>query len=83
LSCSAVAGGGGVFVSAPDLDRAVNDAACHLIATVDRPQINAVLLETLKHRKNTIEKDNLTVKILKTALGNLNIGPDQYSKNNV
>jgi DNA-binding FadR family transcriptional regulator len=72
--------GGGVFVSAPDLDRAVNDAACHLIATVDRMQINAVLIKTIKHRKNTIEKDNLTVKILKTALGNLNIGQDQYSK---
>jgi DNA-binding FadR family transcriptional regulator len=61
---------GGVFVSAPDLDRAIDDAACHLTATVDRQEINALLRETLKHL-NKAKKYDLTVSILKTALGDL------------
>ncbi len=58
---------GGVFVSAPDFDRAVDDAARHLIATVDRLEINALLSEILKHLYQPAKGD-LTVNILRTAL---------------
>jgi DNA-binding FadR family transcriptional regulator len=61
---------GGVFVSAPDRDRAVRDAACHLVATVDRREINAVLIEILKH-PHKAEKHDLTVNILMAALGDV------------